>query len=49
MYSILKTEKRVLSHSKNSTVTCCCFLTDNHILMAFSDCSLELYSLHLGS
>lgn len=48
MYSILKTQKRSLSHSKNLTVTSSLFLTNNHILLTFSDRSISIYHLNLS-
>lgn len=48
MYSILKSQKRSISHKKNITVTSSVFITNNHILFTFSDCSCVLYSLNLS-
>ncbi len=48
MYSILKTQKRSLTHNKNITVTSSIFLTNNHILLTFSDRSISVYHLNLS-
>ena len=47
MYSVLKTQKRAVSHHKNVPPTTCIFLTDTHFLLTFSDCCLQIYSLQL--
>lgn len=48
MYSILKSQKRSITHKKNITVTSSAFITNSHIVLTFSDCSCVLYSLNLS-
>lgn len=48
MYSILKSQKRCLTHSKSLTVTSSVFLTNTHILLTYSDTSYRIYHLNLS-
>lgn len=48
MYSVLKSQKRSITHKKNITVTSSTFITNNHFILTFSDCSCILYSLNLS-
>lgn len=48
MYSVLKSQKRCITHKKNITVTSSAFITNNHFILTFSDCSCILYSLNLS-
>lgn len=48
MYSILKTQKRSLTHKNGVSITSSLFVTNVHIFVSFSDCSCAIYFVNYG-
>lgn len=48
MYSILKTQKRSIKHKKTVSITSSTFITNNHILLTYSDGICQVLVIRLG-